>query len=139
LIERALSQGKVNLEQAIAALEAQRNTLGDAVVEAGIAAIHRQLVEQKSDKPIEQRKHVTILYAGLSGFTPVAASLDVEDVGQIMSTFINTIKPVVNKYGGILDKFIGDSVMAVFGLPQALENDPENGVRAALEMQQVLG
>ena len=138
MTERELSSGKRNLERAIVALEAQRNLLGDEVVEAGIAAIHRQIAEQKPVQSLEQRKHITILYAGLSGFSSVSESMDVENVGQVMRTYMDTITPVIIKHGGLYKKSIGDSVMAVFGLPQAHENDPENSIRAALEMQHAL-
>jgi class 3 adenylate cyclase len=64
--------------------------------------------------------------------------MDAEDVGQILSDYYAAITPPINKYGGIIEKIIGDEDKAVFGLPQAHENDPENGIRAALEMQAAL-
>ncbi len=126
------------LEQAIAIQESMRGTIPDDVIDVAIAAIREQLAELKPAQSIEQRKQITVLFADLSGFTPMAERMDVEDVGQIMSAYFAAVTPAISKYGGIIEKFIGDAVMAVFGLPQAHENDPENGVRAALEMQQAL-
>ena len=126
------------LEQAIIALENQRTVLGDAVVDAALASMREKLAKLKAAQPIEQRKQITVLSAGLSGFTPIAERMDAEDVDQIMSVYFAAITPAISKNGGIIQKFSGDAVMAVFGLPQAHENDPENGVRAALEMQDAL-
>ena len=126
------------LEQAIIALENQRTILGDVVVDAALVSMREKLSALKPAQPIEQRKQITVLFADLSGFTPMAERMDVEDVGQIMSAYFAAVTPAISKHGGIIEKFIGDAVMAVFGLAQAHENDPENGVRAALEMQQAL-
>ena len=126
------------LEQAIAVQESMRGTVADDIVDVAIAAIRQQLAELKPAHSIEQRKQITVLFADLSGFTPMAERMDAEDVGQIMSAYFSAVTPAISKHGGIIEKFIGDAVMAVFGLPQTNENDPENGVRAALEMQQAL-
>ena len=126
------------LEQAIAIQESMRGTIPDDVINVAIAALRKQVDELKPAQPIEQRKQITVLFAGLSGFTSMTERMDAEYVDQIMSVYFAAVTPVINKHGGIIEKFIGDTVMAVFGLPQAHENDPENGVRAALEMQQAL-
>ena len=126
------------LEQAIVIQESMRGTIPDDVVDVAIAAIRKQLAELKTVQPVEQRRQITVLFADLSGFTPMAESMDAEDVGQIMSAYFAAVTPAISKYGGVIEKFIGDAVMAVFGLTRAYENDPENGVRAALEMQQAL-
>ena len=126
------------LEQAIALQESMRGTIPDEVIDVAIAAIRKQLAELEPAQSIEERKHVTVLFAGLSGFTPLAERMDAEDVGQFMNTYFSAVTPAIRKHGGIIENFIGDAVMAVFGLPQAHENDPENSIRAALEMQQAL-
>jgi ABC-type oligopeptide transport system substrate-binding subunit/class 3 adenylate cyclase len=126
------------LEEAIAIQESMRGTIADEVVDVAIDAIRKQLEELKPVQTVEQRKQVTVLFADLSDFTPMAERMDAEEVGQIMSAYFTAITPAIGKHGGIIEKFIGDAVMAVFGLAQARENDPENGVRAALEMQQAL-
>jgi ABC-type oligopeptide transport system substrate-binding subunit/class 3 adenylate cyclase len=126
------------LEQAILIQESMRGTIPDDVVDVAIAAIRKQLAELEPVTPVEQRKHITVLFAGLSGFTPIAERMDAEDVSQIMALYFAAISPAISKYGGIVEKFVGHAVMAVFGLPQAHEDDPRSGVRAALEMQQAL-
>ena len=126
------------LEQAIAVQESLRGTIPDDVVDIAIAALRKQLDDLKPAHSIEQRKQTTILFAGLSGFAPLVERMDDEDVGQILSAYFAAITPAIRKYGGAIEKFIGDAVVAVFGLPQTHENDPENSVRAALEMQQAL-
>ncbi len=126
------------LEQSIATLETQRAVLGDVVVDMSIAALRQQLAELETEQPVAQRKQLTVLFADLVDFTPIAGKMDAEDVGQVMNACFASVTPAIKRYGGIIEKFIGDAIMAVFGLPQAHENDPENGVRAALEMQQAL-
>ena len=115
-----------------------RGTVPDEIIDVAIAAIRKQLAELEPTQPIEQRKQVTVLIAGLAGFTSLAEKIDAEELGHIISTYFATINPVINKYGGTIEKSIGDEVMAVFGLPQAHENDPENGIRAALQMQNAM-
>jgi ABC-type oligopeptide transport system substrate-binding subunit/class 3 adenylate cyclase len=126
------------LEQAIAIQESMRGTIPDEVIEVAITALRRQIAEIKPVQSNEQRKHLTILCAGLSNFTAQIEQMDAEDLSQIMSAYYDSITPSIKKYGGIIEKRVGDTVMAVFGLPQAHENDPENSIRAALEMQQAL-
>ena len=106
------------LEQAIAVQESMRGTVADDIVDVAIAAIRQQLAELKPAHSIEQRKQITVLFADLSGFTPMAERMDAEDVGQIMSAYFSAVTPAISKHGGIIEKFIGDAVMAVFGLPQ---------------------
>ena len=79
MTEREHSEEYRQLEQAIATLEAQRVILGDAVVDAALVSMREKLAELEPVQPIEQRKHVTVLFAGLSGFTPIAERMDAED------------------------------------------------------------
>lgn len=131
-------QEQEQLKQSIAALETQRAVLGDTVVDTAIAALRQQLAGLESDQHVKQRKQITVLFSDLVGFTAMSEKMDVEEVGQIMSTYFASVTPAIKRHGGIIEKFIGDAIMAIFGLPRAHEDDPENGVRAALEMQQAL-
>jgi class 3 adenylate cyclase len=85
--------------------------------------------------PREERRTVTILFADLAGFTERSDRADPEDVRRTLRPFHSTAKAVIEGFGGTLDKFIGDAVLGVFGAPVAHEDDPERGVRAALELQ----
>jgi len=81
---------------------------------------------------------VTVLFADISGFTALAETMDPEDVRQVMNACFAQLVPVVEAYGGTIDKFIGDEIMALFGAPIAYENDAERAVRAALAMLETL-
>jgi class 3 adenylate cyclase len=81
-----------------------------------------------------ERRQVTVLFADLSGFTTLSEQLDAEEVCGLLNASFDVLVPVIEKYGGVVDKFIGDEVMAVFGAPVAHEDDPARALRAALEM-----
>jgi len=82
----------------------------------------------------EERKVVTVLFADLVGFTARAEQLDPEDVRAILTPYFARIRSELETFGGTVEKFIGDAVMAVFGAPVAHGDDPERAVRAALAM-----
>ncbi|MDY6788159.1 MAG: adenylate/guanylate cyclase domain-containing protein, partial [candidate division WOR-3 bacterium] len=85
-----------------------------------------------------ERRFVTILFGDVSGFTALSERLDPEDVIKVINKYFNKMLYIVNKYGGDVDKFVGDAIMVVFGAPVAHKNDPERAVRAALEMQEAI-
>jgi class 3 adenylate cyclase len=90
-------------------------------------------------KQIEsERRLVTILFADVSGFTAMSEKLDPEVVTSVLNDCFKGLIAIVYKYEGVIDKFIGDEVMAIFGAPIAHENDPERAVRCALEMQEYI-
>ena len=80
----------------------------------------------------EERKVVTVLFADLVGFTSRSERLDIEDVRGTLKPYHATLRRALERFGGTVEKFIGDAVMAVFGAPAAREDDPERAVRAAL-------
>jgi class 3 adenylate cyclase len=82
----------------------------------------------------EERKVVTVLFADLVGFTARAEKLDPEDVRAILTPYFARVRSELEAFGGTVEKFIGDAVMAVFGAPVAHGDDPERAVRAALAM-----
>src|SRR4051812_47797475 len=84
----------------------------------------------------EQRKVVTVLFADLSGSTPLAERLDPEDLRAILAAYFNQLARQIRRYEGTIDKYIGDAVMAVFGAPLSHEDDAERAIRAALAMQE---
>jgi class 3 adenylate cyclase/tetratricopeptide (TPR) repeat protein len=85
--------------------------------------------------PRRERKIVTVLFADLVGFTSRAEELDPEDVEAILAPYHARLREELERHGGTVEKFIGDAVMAVFGAPQAHEDDPERAVRSALAIR----
>lgn len=81
-----------------------------------------------------ERKQVTVLFSDLTGFTTLSERLDLEETREIMAQIFRSAAEVVARHGGRIEKFIGDALMALFGVPQAHEDDPLRAVRAALEL-----
>ena len=81
-----------------------------------------------------ERKLVSVLFADLVGFTPFAEERDAEDVREVLTKYFDVAREVIERYGGTVEKFIGDAVMAVWGAPIAREDDAERAVRAALDL-----
>ena len=81
-----------------------------------------------------ERKHVTIMFSDLSGYTAMTEKFDPEEVKEIMSQIFGEITRIIKKYDGFIERFIGDAVMAVFGIPKAHEDDPTRAIRAAMEI-----
>src|SRR3954451_23920013 len=86
----------------------------------------------------EERKVVTVFFADLVGFTGRAEQLDPEDVRAMLSPYYGRLRSEIERFGGNVEKFIGDAVMAVFGAPLAHEDDPERAVRAALAVREAV-
>ena len=82
------------------------------------------------DESVAERRLVSILFADLVGFTPYAEERDSEDVRDTLSRYFDLARDVIERYGGTVEKFIGDAVMAVWGAPTAFEDDAERAVRA---------
>src|SRR5581483_673461 len=85
-------------------------------------------------EPVAERRVVSVLFADLVGFTPLSESRDPEEVRELLSRYFDTCRRLIEIYGGTVEKFIGDAVMAVWGTPTAQEDDAERAVRAALEL-----
>jgi len=81
-----------------------------------------------------ERRIVSVLFADLVGFTPLSERLDAEDVATIQDAYFAAVRETVARYGGVLEKFIGDAAMAVFGVPRARDDDAERAVRAGLAL-----
>jgi class 3 adenylate cyclase/tetratricopeptide (TPR) repeat protein len=88
-----------------------------------------------AETPPEERRKATVLFADLSGYTAVAEQLDPETTKSLVDRALRRLGQEVERYGGTVDKYIGDNVMAVFGAPVAHEDDPERAVRAGIAMQ----
>jgi class 3 adenylate cyclase/tetratricopeptide (TPR) repeat protein len=88
--------------------------------------------------PSRVRKTVTVLFADVTGFTSLSERLDPESLEQVMTRYFDVMRGVVERHGGMVEKFMGDGVMAVFGVPVVHEDDPVRAARAALEMRSAL-
>ncbi|HWQ24559.1 MAG TPA: AAA family ATPase [Gaiellaceae bacterium] len=88
--------------------------------------------------PREERKVVTCLFCDLVGFTARAETMDPEDVRRLLQPYHERVRSELERFGGTVEKFIGDAVMALFGAPLAHEDDPERAVRAALAIREAL-
>ena len=86
----------------------------------------------------EERKVVSVLFVDLVGFTDRSDRADPEDVRATLRPYHERVKADIERYGGTVEKFIGDAVMAVFGAPVAHEDDAERAVRAALRILETI-
>jgi len=94
----------------------------------------------KAEKEVAEaeRKYVTVLFSDLSGYTTMSEKLDPEEVKEITSRIFSEISKIINKYEGFVEKFVGDAVMALFGVPKSHEDDPIRAIRAAREIHELV-
>src|SRR5512133_3966818 len=86
----------------------------------------------------EQRKTVTVLFCDVAGSTSLGESVDPEALRSLLARYFGRMKGIVERHGGTVEKFIGDAVMAVFGIPRVHEDDALRACRAAIEMRAAL-
>src|SRR5690348_281952 len=126
------------LEQAILRQDAELETRGrersSPAVPVSVAPVLR--IERRPTR--EVRKTVTVLFCDIVDSTGQGESTDPEVVRSRLARFFERMKMIVERHGGTVEKFIGDAVMAVFGVPKAHEDDALRACRAALEMQEAL-
>ena len=84
--------------------------------------------------PVAERRVCSVLFCDVVGFTPLSEARDPEAVRELLSRYFETARTVISRYGGTVEKFIGDAVMAVWGTPAATEGDAERAVRAGLDL-----
>ncbi|MEE9611245.1 MAG: AAA family ATPase, partial [Desulfatiglandales bacterium] len=101
--------------------------LGDVVAEK------REVPEAEGE-----RKQVTVLFSDLSGYTTMSEKLDPEELKEITARIFDEISQIISKYEGFVEKFVGDAVMALFGVPKAHEDDPIRAIRAAREIHDLV-
>ncbi len=88
---------------------------------------------------VGERRQVTVLFADIAGYTKLSSKLDAEETHALLNRYFEAVDSIVERYGGSVDKHIGDNVMAVFGAPIAHDNDPLRAVRAALDIHERMG
>jgi len=96
--------------------------------------------EETTPTPIQadgERKQVTVLFSDLSGYTEISEKLDPEDVKEITSRIFGEISKIVGKYDGFIEKYAGDAMLAIFGVPKAHEDDAIRAVKAGREIHKV--
>src|SRR5947207_3433403 len=108
------------------------NQCGAALDEA--AAPPTPTPQPAAAQPVAERRLVSVLFADLVGFTAASEARDAEDTRELLSRYFDTCRRLIELYGGTVEKFIGDAVMAVWGAPVATEDDAERAVRAALDL-----
>src|SRR5436189_624697 len=90
------------------------------------------------EAPREVRKTVTVVFTDVTGSTALGERLDPESLRRVMTRYFDAMRTVLELHGGTVEKFIGDAVMAVFGIPKLHEDDALRAVRAATEMREAL-
>ncbi len=129
-----------HLEAAIAALQAQRGELDDAVIDAATAALRAQLAGPRpgdadsSGAPAQQLRQVSVLFMDVVGSTPLSGRLDPEDIHSVLDGLLARATALVQEHGGKVLQYAGDSLLAVFGADRAAEDDAERAVRAGLAL-----
>lgn len=132
-----MSDERQQLETGIAALEAQRATLGDAVVDALLSAMHARLDalrDAPSEPSAQALKQTSILFLDLVGAIPLAQTLAPEDVHAVMDDALARATAIVDAHRGRVLQYAGDSVLAVFGAGESREDDAERAVHCGLAL-----
>ena len=110
---------------------------GFALSEPASAPAAATLVSARTglgEEPVAERRLCSMLFCDVVGFTPLSEARDPEAVRELLSAYFTMARTVIGRYGGVVEKFIGDAVMAVWGTPVATEEDAERAVRAALDL-----
>ena len=89
--------------------------------------------------PVAERRVCSVLFCDVVGFTPMSEARDPEVVRELLSRYFELAQTIIGRYGGVVEKFIGDAVMAVWGTPTASEEDAERAVRAGLDLVAAVG
>lgn len=133
-----MRQERQQLESGIAALEAQRTALGDAVVDAAIAGLHAKLAGMMPTsaevEPSQNLKQVCILFLDVVGSTAFAQRLDPEAISAVMDDALRRGTDIVEAHNGKVLQYAGDNFLAVFGVDEVREDDSERAVRCGLDL-----
>ncbi|WP_426567020.1 ATP-binding protein [Angustibacter sp. McL0619] len=127
-----------SVDRAIAALQAQRALLGDDVVDTALQPLVAKREAALVRGGVEQRKLVTVVFADLVDFTVLSGVLDPEDTREVLGAYFARWREAIAAAGGTVEKYIGDAVMAVFGLYRSREDDARQAVRCTLAVRRAL-
>jgi len=114
--------------------DAEDRFCGECGSALGVEAASARPVATAPGAPAAERRLVSVLFADLVGFTALSESRDADEVREILSAYFDRMRAVVERHGGVVEKFIGDAVMAVWGTPTAHEDDAERAARSGLAM-----
>ena len=121
-----------------ATLEPEDRFCGSCGTSVGAAGAGGTGERSPGAQPLAERRLVSVLFADLVGFTTLSEHRDPEEVRELLSQYFERCRALIERYGGTVEKFIGDAVMAVWGTPVAREDDAERAVRAALALTQAV-
>ena len=132
----ATKTARDTLLRTIETLERQRHVLGEAAIDAALAPLRAKLasLDERTEatttleRPSEH-KVVSVLFADIAGFTETSERLDSETIADIVKGLFERLVPLIERYGGTVDKFIGNEIMAVFGAPRAADHHVEHALR----------
>src|SRR5665213_942607 len=105
-----------------------------AAVSSPVSASAASTVTAGELKSVAERRLCSVMFVDLVGFTPLAEKRDPEQIRELLTQYFDRAQRIIDSYGGTVEKFIGDAVMAVWGAPTANEDDAERAVRAALDL-----
>ena len=88
--------------------------------------------------PVAERRVTSVLFGDLVGFTTLSEARDPEEVRELLGRYFDTAREIIARYGGTIEKFIGDAVMAVWGVPTAHEDDAERAVRGGVDLAEAV-
>jgi class 3 adenylate cyclase len=97
-----------------------------------------QIMDGKLKRPESRRQKVTVLFSDIRGYSRLSEDLEPEEVVDLLNAWLTEATRTIRRHGGVIDKFIGDAVMAVFGVPEPHPEDAARAVRAALELREAL-
>ena len=139
-----LDQQIENLKQIIAEMEQQSGVQGDAAVDAAILPFQEKLAELEAQvesqkerppaEPVRQRKLVTLQYLDVVGSTAMTQDLDPEDTMEILDMAVLRLAAPIETHGGHVTRYTGDGFKSICGAPVAGEDDPEQAIRAGLQL-----
>ena len=120
----------------IAALEAQRAILGDAVVDVALAPLRRELAARSSREPLpaQQLKQVSVLFVDVVGSTAIGQQLGPEEIHAVMDSALQRFTSIVQAHHGRVLQYTGDGMLAAFGSEEANEDDVESAINAGLSI-----
>jgi class 3 adenylate cyclase/tetratricopeptide (TPR) repeat protein len=129
------------LRRSMVVLESQRADLGDDAVDPALFALEQQIAVLEDDQQVdvevaEDRRIVTILFTDIIGSSAIASRLDPEDWREVVAALHRMAGDTVKEFGGTVVQYLGDGLLALFGLHSSSERDPESAVCAALEIQE---
>ena len=114
--------------------QAQSAEVAGFALSCGLKLAHEAETAWTTPASESERKQVTALFSDLTGYTAMTERLDPEEVKEITGRIFGEVEQVVKKYDGFIERFAGDGVLALFGVPKAHEDDPVRAVRAAMEI-----